>query len=116
MSSTMEDAAEDAVDHLAELCADLMAEAQYEPVLTRLFTAPPGRWLLLAEFLTQLDDRQAELAALEDELSSRTRVAWLPYPDAADGPSYATVLFFNEAGMNKIWIYHRGRLIPDLPK
>src|SRR5882724_6400449 len=102
MSSTMADTAEAAIDNLAELCADLMAEARYEPVLIKLFAAPSGRWLPLAELLNNLGDRHADLAALEDELSSRTRVAWLEYPDSAEGPSYATVLFFNEAGLSKI--------------
>jgi hypothetical protein len=109
------DTDDDAVDDLAELCADVMAEVRYEPVLTRLFTAPSGPWHILAELLNGFGDRQSELAELDETLDSRTRVAWLPYPDCAEGPSYATVLFFNESGMSRIWIYNRGRLIPDRP-
>ena len=48
--------------------------------------------------------------ALEEILSCPTRAAWLAYPACADGPDYATVMFFNEAGMSRIWVYHQGRL------
>ena len=112
MANATVDTAANAAEKLADLCADLLAEVRYEPFLTRLFAGPAGEWQLLAGLLSDLGDIHAEVAALDKILSNRTRTAWLEYPECADGPDYATVMFFNEGEVGRIWVYNRGRLIP----
>jgi hypothetical protein len=101
---------ENAAGELVDLCADLLAEARYEPFVARLLAGPAGHWRLLTDLVTGLDEIQAGIAALDRLLSSQTRVTWLPYPECAEGPGYATVMFFNESGMSRIWIYNRGHM------
>ena len=102
---------EDAADELADLCADLLAEVRYEPFVARLFAGPAGRWQLLADLVIGLDRIRATVTALDRVLTSQTRATWIPYPECAEGPGYATVMFFNEARMSRIWIYHQDRTI-----
>jgi len=102
---------ENAADDLADLCADLLAEVRYEPFVARLFAGPAGRWQLLTDLVIGLDEIRASVTALDQALPSRTRATWLPYPECAEGPGYATVMFFNEGGMSRIWIYHQDRTI-----
>lgn len=110
MASATPDTAAEAADELADVCADLLAEARHERFLITLFAGHAGEWRPLADLLRDLGEVRSKVVALEQVLASPTQVAWLAYPACTEGPGYATVMFFNEAGMNRIWVYHQHRL------
>jgi hypothetical protein len=105
---------ENTTDELAALCADLLAEVRYEPFVLRLLAEPAGRWQPLTNLVVGLEEVQAGITALEQTLSCQTWTAWLEHPDCAEGPGYVTVVFFNEGGMSRVWIYNRDRVAPHL--
>lgn len=105
---------EDATDELAALCADLLAEVRYEPFIVRLLNVPAGQWQLLAKLVVGLDEIQAGVTSLDKTLSCQTWTAWIEHPDCTEGPGYITVIFFNEGGMSRVWIYNRARVVPGL--
>jgi len=113
-AADIQNGTEDAIDELAALCADLLAEVRYEPFVSRLLDQPAGRWQLLTELVIGLDEIKTGIASLDETLSCQTRTAWLEHPDCSEGPGYITVLFFNEGGMNRIWIYNRTRVAPQM--
>ena len=98
------------VDALSDLCADLLAEARYETVVTRVFDGPAGGWQRLTALLRGFDDVVASVEALDQLLSSPTHMTWLPAPANAEDTGYCAVMFFNHGGLGRIWTYNRGRL------
>jgi hypothetical protein len=102
--------AENPEETLADVCADLLAETRHEPFMVRLFSGRPGHWQPLSTLVHELDVA-GQVEALDRALSTATRVAWLDYPDCQEGDGYATVMFFNEAGLGRVWIYNRSRLL-----
>lgn len=109
-----QDMKEDATDELAALCADLLAEARYEPIVIRLLAEPAGRWQLLTNLLVGLEEVRADIAALDQNLSCQTWASWQEHPSCTEGPGYVTVAFFNEGGMSRVWIYNRDRVASQL--
>lgn len=78
----------DELDHLSNLCADVVSEKWHEPLLLSLFRdTSAGEWVPLRD-LAGSDEYPATLAA-----------SWVKTPDA----EYAMVLFFDS---ETLWSMH----------
>jgi hypothetical protein len=106
---------EDVAERLAALCADLLAEVRCKPFVLHLLSGPAGRWQLVEDLVIGLGDIQSDIAGLDRILSSQTYATWLEYPECREGPGYVAVMFFNEGGMSRIWIYHRDSVASSTP-
>lgn len=78
----------DELDHLSNLCADVVSEKRHEPLLLNLFRdTPAGEWVPLRD-LAGSGEYPVTLAA-----------SWVRTPDA----EYAMVLFFDS---ETLWSMH----------
>ncbi|MBY0515198.1 MAG: hypothetical protein K2P78_14990 [Gemmataceae bacterium] len=80
--------ADDALDLLSNLCADLVSLRKYEPALVRLFRdRPAGAW-------TPVRDLYAAVGDAGEPIKEELAAAWLPGPGGDAGS--AVVVFFDD--------------------
>jgi hypothetical protein len=92
-------------DELAAIAADIVSEAEHEPVVRRLLAQPQGVWIELVDLVSGSKrlSRASELASC--------RATWLDFPKSAYGSGYCTIIFFSEElHWHTIALYNRARL------
>ncbi|MEO2090964.1 MAG: hypothetical protein ABGY75_15915 [Gemmataceae bacterium] len=78
---------EDELDHLSNVCADLVSLKRLEPALVHLFRERPvGTWVPVRELY--------ESAGTADDIPGSVSAAWLPSPGG--NFDYAVVSFYDD--------------------
>lgn len=98
------------VDRLDFVASELVGKQQYEPLVSRVLSLAPGRWLSLAELCVGSPAAEKLVEAL-GATAEVTFVTALGFPMSGYGPGYALILLYAEhLHWHSVSLYNAGRL------
>jgi len=81
---------------LAAFAADLLSERRFQPIVRRIFAAPPGVWQTVASCCSGAVELPESAVAVFPAHADRFAVAYLPWPRLSEDDPGSMVLFVHE--------------------